>query len=81
MLFSCFFGLIRVDCIASWFVNLKHKIVGESVVDEKAEEHKEQFTALVREIRNVFRHDGLLLTVSQLPNVNSSGICFCLRVK
>ncbi|CAG9771440.1 unnamed protein product [Ceutorhynchus assimilis] len=58
--------------VSSWFVNLKHKIVGESVVDEKAEEHKEQFIALVREIKNAFRHDGLLLTVSQLPNVNSS---------
>ncbi|XP_050306831.1 chitinase-like protein Idgf4 isoform X2 [Anthonomus grandis grandis] len=58
--------------VSSWFVNIKHKIVGESVIDEKAEEHKEQFTALVRELRNVFRHDGLLLTVSQLPNVNSS---------
>ncbi|XP_066141892.1 chitinase-like protein Idgf4 isoform X1 [Euwallacea fornicatus] len=58
--------------ISSWFVNLKHKIVGESVVDDKAEDHKEQFIALVREIKNVFRHDGLLLTVSQLPNVNST---------
>nr|CAI5860194.1 unnamed protein product [Callosobruchus analis] len=48
-----------------FFVNLKHKIVGESVVDEKAEEHKEQFTALVREIRNSFRHDGLLLSMLQ----------------
>jgi chitinase len=58
--------------ISSFFSNLKHKIVGESVVDEKAEEHKEQFTAFVREIRNTFRHDGLLLTLSVLPNVNSS---------
>lgn len=58
--------------VSSWFVNLKHKIVGESVVDEKAEEHKEQFTALVREVRNSFRHDGLLLTLNVLPNVNSS---------
>nr|CAH7749528.1 unnamed protein product [Callosobruchus chinensis] len=55
-----------------FFVNLKHKIVGESVVDDKAEEHKEQFTALVREIRNSFRHDGLLLSMSVLPNVNST---------
>lgn len=60
----------------SFFVNLKHKIVGESVIDEKAEEHKEQFTALVRELRNSFRHDGLLLTLSVLPNVNSTGTLF-----
>ncbi|XP_063914019.1 chitinase-like protein Idgf4 isoform X2 [Zophobas morio] len=58
--------------ISGWFSNLKHKIVGESVIDENAEQHKEQFTALVREIRNAFRHDGLLLTLSVLPNVNSS---------
>ncbi|XP_060518655.1 chitinase-like protein Idgf4 [Cylas formicarius] len=55
-----------------FFVNLKHKIVGESVIDEKAEEHKEQFIALVRELKNEFRHDGLLLSISVLPNVNGS---------
>lgn len=54
-------------------MNLKHKIAGESVMDEKAEEHKEQFIALVREFKNAFRHDGLLLTLSQLPNVNGTG--------
>lgn len=55
-----------------FFINLKHKIVGESIVDDKAEEHKEQFTALVREFKNAFRHDGLLLSLSVLPNVNST---------
>lgn len=59
--------------VSSFFVGLKHKIVGESVVDDKQEEHKEQFTALVRETKNAFRPDGLLLTVSVLPNVNSTG--------
>ncbi|CAH0556931.1 unnamed protein product [Brassicogethes aeneus] len=58
--------------VSGFFINLKHKIVGESVMDEKAEEHKEQFTALVREIRNNFRHDGLMVTLSVLPNVNST---------
>ncbi|XP_019767107.1 chitinase-like protein Idgf4 isoform X1 [Dendroctonus ponderosae] len=58
--------------ISSWFVNLKHKIAGESITDEKAEEHKEQFIALVREFKNAFRHDGILLTLSQLPNVNGT---------
>nr|XP_023014132.1 chitinase-like protein Idgf4 isoform X2 [Leptinotarsa decemlineata] len=41
---------------------LKHTFVSESVIDEKADEHREQFTAFVREFRNNFRHDGLLLT-------------------
>lgn len=57
----------------SFWHGLKKKIVGDSIIDEKAAEHKEQFTALVREIKNVFRHDGLLLSLTVLPNVNSSG--------
>lgn len=69
----------------SFWHGLKKKIVGESAVDEKPEEHREQFTALVREIKNVFRHDGLLLSLSVLPNVNSSGkvsfACFGLNSK
>lgn len=59
--------------LGSFWHGLKKKIVGEKVIDEKAAEHKEQFTALVREIKNVFRHDGLLLSLSVLPNVNSTG--------
>ncbi|KAH1024436.1 hypothetical protein HUJ05_003921 [Dendroctonus ponderosae] len=66
--------LTHLPALASWFVNLKHKIAGESITDEKAEEHKEQFIALVREFKNAFRHDGILLTLSQLPNVNGTGL-------
>lgn len=54
-------------------MKVKHTFVGESVKDEKVEEHREQFTALVRELKNVFRHDGLAVTVTVLPNVNSTG--------
>jgi len=50
----------------------KKLFTGDHVVDEKAEEHKEEFTALVRELKNAFRPDGYLLGVSVLPNVNSS---------
>lgn len=59
--------------LGSFWHSLKKKVVGDKVIDDKAAEHKEQFTALVREIKNVFRHDGLLLSLSVLPNVNSSG--------
>ncbi|XP_014099295.1 chitinase-like protein Idgf4 [Bactrocera oleae] len=45
---------------------------GDFVVDEKAEEHKEEFTSLVRELKNALRPDGYLLGLSVLPNVNSS---------
>jgi hypothetical protein len=40
--------------------------------DEKAEEHRDEFTALVRELKNAFRPDGLLLTTTILPNVDPS---------
>ncbi|KAJ8964208.1 hypothetical protein NQ317_007845, partial [Molorchus minor] len=65
-------NIVYRNLVKQFFVNIKHSIVGESVIDEKADEHKEQFIALVREVRNNFRHDGLLLTLSVLPNVNSS---------
>lgn len=41
-------------------------------IDEKADEHKEEFTALIREIKNAFRHDNYLVTLTILPNVNST---------
>ncbi|XP_044752725.1 chitinase-like protein Idgf4 [Coccinella septempunctata] len=58
--------------ISGWFNKLKTKIVGENEVDEKATEHKEEFTALVRDLKNKFKHEGLSLTLSILPNVNST---------
>lgn len=58
--------------VSSFFHKLKKPFVGDAVVDEKWEEHREQFTAFVRELKNSFRHDGYLLTTTVLPNVNSS---------
>lgn len=43
-----------------------------SPIDEKSNEHKEEFTALIRDLRNAFRLDGYLLTASILPNSNVS---------
>ncbi|KAK9873013.1 hypothetical protein WA026_020358 [Henosepilachna vigintioctopunctata] len=54
------------------FNKLKDKVIGEDEIDEKANEHREKFTALVRDLKNTFRHEGLLLTLSILPNVNST---------
>jgi len=50
------------------------KLVGAAgkPLDEKADEHKEGFTALVRELKNAFRHDQYQLSYTQLPNVNAS---------
>lgn len=60
--------------ISSFFHKIKTAVAGESIKDDKVEEHREQFTALVREMKNVFRHDGLQVAVSVLPNVNNSGM-------
>jgi hypothetical protein len=40
--------------------------------DEKAEEHRDGFTALVKELKNSLRPDGLMLTTTVLPNVDAS---------
>lgn len=60
------------NSIGKFWKGFKKIFTGDFVVDEKAEEHKEEFTALVRELKNAFRPDGYLLGVSVLPNVNSS---------
>lgn len=55
----------------------KKIFTGDSIVDEKAEDHKEQFTALMRELKNALRPDGYLLGLTVLPNVNSSCMFKC----
>lgn len=46
--------------------------VSGSPIDEKSEEHREEFTALVRELKNAFRHDNYLVSLTINPNVNST---------
>lgn len=58
--------------VGSFWKGFKKIFTGDFVVDEKAEEHKEEFTALVRELKNAFRPDRYILGLSVLPNVNSS---------
>ncbi|KAH8272701.1 hypothetical protein KR026_004588 [Drosophila bipectinata] len=58
--------------IGKFWKGFKKIFTGDYIVDEKSEEHKEEFTALVRELKNAFRPDGYLLGLSVLPNVNSS---------
>lgn len=60
--------------LGSIWHGFKKKIgVGKRPVDDKEAEHREQYTALVREMKNAFKHDGLLLSMSVVPNVNSTG--------
>ncbi|TMW48511.1 hypothetical protein DOY81_006409 [Sarcophaga bullata] len=58
--------------VGKFWKGFKKIFTGDFVIDEKAEEHKEQFTALIRELKNALRPDGYLLGVTVLPNVNSS---------
>uniref|UniRef100_A0A0A1WVR5 Chitinase-like protein Idgf4 n=1 Tax=Zeugodacus cucurbitae TaxID=28588 RepID=A0A0A1WVR5_ZEUCU len=48
-----------------WFTSSK-------AVDENAAEHKEQFTTLVRELKDAFHSDGLMLTLTMLPHVDAN---------
>lgn len=59
--------------LGAFWSGLKHKIAGESVIDENAEQHRDQFTSLVKELKNAFRPDNFLVSLTVLPNVNSTG--------
>lgn len=57
------------------FIHKVAKTVGITSKDSKEAEHKEQFTALVREVKGVLNANNCpYLSVSVLPHVNSSGI-------
>lgn len=48
--------------------------IGISNIDSKEAEHKEQFTALIREVKGVLNANNCpYLSVSILPHVNTSG--------
>uniref|UniRef100_UPI0022EC4556 chitinase-like protein Idgf4 n=1 Tax=Anopheles cruzii TaxID=68878 RepID=UPI0022EC4556 len=50
----------------------KKLFTGDSILDPKAEEHREEFTALVRDLNNAFVHDKFRVGFTQLPHVNES---------
>lgn len=58
--------------LGSLWKGFKKVFSGDSIVDERSEEHKEQFTALLRDVKNALRPDNLLLSTTVLPNVNAS---------
>ncbi|XP_058122168.1 chitinase-like protein Idgf4 [Anopheles ziemanni] len=58
--------------VGSVWHGFKKVFSGDSVLDEKADEHREEFTALLRELKNAFRADGFQLGITVLPHVNSS---------
>lgn len=62
---------VHSDTGAVW-KSFKKFFTGDFIVDEKANEHKEEFTDLVKDLKNTLRTDNLLLSLTVLPNVNSS---------
>ncbi|XP_037823626.1 chitinase-like protein Idgf2 [Lucilia sericata] len=58
--------------IGSIWKKFKKVFTGDFIVDPNADMHKEQFTTLVRDLRNALKPDGLMLTLTVLPNVNST---------
>uniref|UniRef100_A0A182QSI8 GH18 domain-containing protein n=1 Tax=Anopheles farauti TaxID=69004 RepID=A0A182QSI8_9DIPT len=50
----------------------KKLFTGDSILDPKADEHREEFTALVRDLKNAFAHDKFQLGYTHLPHVNQS---------
>lgn len=56
----------------STWKSFKKLFTGDFVVDEKADDHKNQFTNLVTSLKSTFAPNDLLLTLTVLPNVNST---------
>lgn len=57
--------------------DFKKFFTGDYVVDPEANQHKEQFTTLVRDLKNALRPDNMMLMLTVLPNVNSTcELCF-----
>lgn len=50
----------------------KKLFTGDSILDPKADEHMEEFTALVRDLKSAFLHEKFLLGLTVLPHVNES---------
>lgn len=62
---------VHSDVGMAW-KSFKKFFTGDHIVDEKSDQHKEQFTELVKDLKTAFRPYDLMLTLTVLPNVNSS---------
>lgn len=58
--------------LGSAWKSFKKLFTGDFIVDTNAALHKEQFTAFVRDVKDSLRADGFLLSLTVLPNVNST---------
>lgn len=62
---------VHSDIGMAW-KSFKKLFTGDFIVDPKSDEHKEQFTDLVNDLKAVLRPHNLMLSLTVLPNVNSS---------
>ncbi|XP_016964824.1 chitinase-like protein Idgf1 [Drosophila biarmipes] len=58
--------------LGTYWKSFKKLFTGDFIVDPQAEQHKSQFTDLVGNLKNAFRSASLMLTLTVLPNVNST---------
>ncbi|KAH8404785.1 hypothetical protein KR222_001820, partial [Zaprionus bogoriensis] len=58
--------------VGSYWKRFKKLFTGDFIVDPQAEQHKDQFTRLVGNLKSVFQSASLLLSLTVLPNVNST---------
>lgn len=58
--------------IGSYWKKFKKLFTGDFVVDPLADQHKDQFTDFARHLSAAYRSANLMLTLTVLPNVNST---------
>ncbi|TDG45109.1 hypothetical protein AWZ03_008447 [Drosophila navojoa] len=58
--------------IGTYWKKFKKLFTGDFVVDPLAAQHKDQFSELARNIKSAYKNANLLLTLTVLPNVNST---------
>ncbi|XP_030384793.1 chitinase-like protein Idgf1 [Scaptodrosophila lebanonensis] len=58
--------------IGSYWKKFKKLFTGDFIVDPQAEQHKEQYASLVQNIKRAYWSANLIMTMTVLPNVNST---------
>lgn len=58
--------------VGSAWKSFKKFFTGDFIVDQESETHKAQMTGLIRDLSAAFQQNNLLVSLTVLPNVNSS---------
>ena len=58
--------------LGTYWKKLKKLFTGDFIVDTQTEEHKRQYTALTKNLKTAFKYSNLSLSMTVLPNVNST---------